>query len=514
MDKNSRTANSIKNITMGFAGQGITLGLGFISRMVFTRCLSADYLGVNGLFTNILGMLSLAELGIGTAIIYALYKPLATHDEEEIASLMHIYAMAYKIIGTVIVAVGIGLMPFLGFLIAEPPDIIEDIRIIYGIYLFNTGSSYFFSYKCSILTADQKNYIVTGINYIMTFVQTMVQILVLILTRNYIYFLLCQTVGTFIYNIIISYIASKRYPYIKKKKAIPLKSEKKKELIVNIKAVVIIKISGMLVNSTDNIIISAIKGLASTGIVSNYTLLSNTLNGILNQLFNGITASIGNLNAVEDNQKKVQFFNIINLLNFWLFGWCAVSFAVLANDIVKICFGVEYVMPIQIAIIMALNFYTVGMQNAVWIYKNTMGLFDYGKYLILITGIINIVLSIILGKRYGVFGILLATLISRMLTNIWYDPYAVFKYGLDLNPKIYFKKYLTYGMILIGIYMVTFFICRFNIANAKIAFLYKLIVCVIIPNLILILIFKREDEFQYIKNKVISLVLCDRRKCD
>lgn len=502
----SRTANSIRNIMTGFMGQGIQLILGFVNRLVFIRCLNAEYLGVNGLFTNILSMLSLAELGIGTAIVYELYRPLAQKDEKKIASLMKIYQKAYCGIGILISIIGICLIPFLNIMIAEPPKINENLVVIYCIFLFNTASSYFFSYKSSILTADQKSYLVVGINYIIVFVQSLLQILILLLTRNFILYLICQSVGTLIYNITISKVANKRYPFIKEKNIEPLDKESRKGLFKNVKALIIIKIGGVLVNSTDNIIISSIKGLAATGLNSNYTLLLNTLNSILQQLFNGITASVGNVNAVETNEKKKNMFKVINFLNFWLFAWCTISFVILANDIVSICFGTRYLLGQNIVIISAINFYVVGMQNAVWTYKTTMGLFDYGKYLVVGTGVINIILSISFGKQWGLFGILLATLVSRALTNTWYDPYAVFKHGFQNNPLEYFGIYIWYLIIGIVAFVITKICSGIFVFSLIMTFVWKLICCIVIPNIIFIVIFHRSKEFIYLKEKVKGIV--------
>ena len=314
MATRSRTQNSILNIVTGLGGYVINTILGFVCRIVFIRCLTAEYLGISGLFTNILTMLSLAELGIGNAIVFALYKPLAIKDESKIASLMRYYAKAYRIIGIVVAIFGLCMIPFLGLVIKDPPNIKENLYVIYLIYLFNTSSSYFFSYKSSLIMADQQNYIVTGLNYIITILQSIVQMIYLLLTKEYMGYLIIQTIGILSNNLIISYIANKKYPYIKSKDVSPLKQDEKKSLTSNIKALTIWKLSGLLVNNTDNIIITYFNGLATVGLSSNYTLLSNTLNTLLNQIFNGIGASVGNYNAVESRDKKIELFNFINLI--------------------------------------------------------------------------------------------------------------------------------------------------------------------------------------------------------
>lgn len=387
----SRTYYSVLNITTGIGGYIINTILGFICRIVFVRCLSSDYLGINGLFTNILTMLSLTELGIGSAIVYALYKPLAEHDEEKIATLVKFYGTAYKIIGIVIAILGLMIMPFLNVIIRNQPNISENIYCIYLLYLFNTSSSYFFSYRSSLLMAAQQSYIVTGINYIITILQSILQMIYLVLTREYYGYLIIQSIGIFIYNFTVSKIAVKKFPYIVKKNIKELEVREKKNLIHNIRDLTIYKLSGLLVNSTDNIIITYFNGLSVSGITSNYTLFTNTLSILINQIFNGVNASIGNYNALSNNKEKEMMFNNINFINFWLFGWASIGIIFVSSDLVNLCFGFDYVMPIYIPIVLAINIYTVGMQNAVWTFKNTLGIFHYGRFMQMGTAILNII---------------------------------------------------------------------------------------------------------------------------
>lgn len=499
MGKKSRTEYSVLNIITGLGGYALNTVLGLVCRMVFTRTLSAEYLGVSGLFTNILSMLSLAELGIGSAIVYALYKPLAVDDKEKVASLVKFYGQCYRVIGVVVAVIGVALMPFLHLLIDEP-NIQENIYLLYGLYLFNAASTYFFSYRASLLMAAQQNYIVTGVNYIITVAQSVLQIIWLFATHHYIGYLIIQCVCVFIYNIVVSYIAQKEYPYIAEKNIKPLDKDEKGALVRNIRALVIWKLCGLLVNSTDNIIITFFNGLATVGLASNYTLLSGTLNSLLNQLFNGITASVGNLNAVESKEKKIAMFNIINLANFWLFGWASIGIFVVSTDIVRLLFGSSYVLPLSIPFVIALNFYMVGMQNAVWTYKNTMGLFRQGRYLLIVTAAINLVCSIWLGKMWGLFGILFATAISRALTNTWYDPYAVFKYGLEEKVSIYFKKYGQYALILLLAGAICYGICALIHISALVDVILKFVICCVVPNLVFFLCFHKKEEFQYFRD--------------
>ena len=285
----------------------------------------------------------------------------------------------------------------------------------------------------------------------------------------------------------------------------PLEKNEKRSLIRNIRALVIWKISGMLVNSTDNIIITYFNGLITVGLASNYTLLSETLSSFLGLFFGSLTASIGNLNAIESKQKRMTMFNNINFANFWLFGWAAIGVFAVSSDLVGLFFGKDYVLPRLIPFVIALNFYMVGIQNAVWSFQNAMGLFRQGRYLQFLTAGFNLAFSILLGKIWGLFGILIATAISRLLTNTWFDPYKVFHFGFQESVIPYYLTRLRYLAILV----LTGGLCCFvsGLVDGSFLFnsIYRFLVCSIIPNSVFYLLFRNTPEFQYFRNLVVSL---------
>ena len=502
MKKLSRTEYSLLNMATGIIGYGVNTVIGFVCRIVFVRMLSAEYLGISGLFTNILSMLSLAELGISSAITFALYKPIAEDDEEKISSIMRFYRMAYIVIGITVAIVGLAILPFLDVIIKNAPDIKENIYLLYLLYLFNTVISYFFSYRQSLLTAMQRQYIVTGYNYIITIAQSILQIIFLLLTKEYLIYLLIQIVGGITYNIWVSAKTAEDYPYIKNKNVRKLSRAETRDLLKNIKALAVNKLSGVLVNSTDNIAITYFHGLSSVGFASNYTLFSSTLNQLITQLFNGLTGSVGNLNASTDEDTRYHFFKALNLANFWLYGWAAIGIAVVSGDLVSLFYGSEYVMEMKIPIILALNFYSIGMLHAVYTYKSTLGLFRYGQYLLFLTGIINLIFDVVLGRLWGTFGIYLATMIARVITNLWYEPYAVYRYGLKKSPILYIKRYLTFAIILfftVGVCYLLCSFCHFPIVGNVIV---KMLICSIMPNTVFYLCFRRTSEFEYLSGSM------------
>ena len=306
-----RTKRSIVNLITAFIGQIFGIIISFIVRMIFVNCLSSEYLGINGLFTNILTMLSLVELGVGSAMTYSLYKPIAEENIEKIKSLMHIYKIAYRIIGIIVLAIGIGFTPFYRCLINEIPNI-PNLDLIYILFVVNTGVSYFYSYKRSLIICDQKKYITTLYKYGFYFLYNLAQIIVLLTTKNYILYLICQVISTIVENIAISKKADKMYPYLKEKNIEKLKKSEYKKIKKNVFAMMFHKIGGMIVNSTDNIILSKFVGITTVGIYSNYYMIINGLELIINQIFDAVIASVGNLGASE-NEKKITFRPVITI---------------------------------------------------------------------------------------------------------------------------------------------------------------------------------------------------------
>lgn len=502
MKKRSRTEYSLINMFTGMVGYGINTVMGFVCRIIFVRTLAVDYLGVNGLFTNILSVLSLAELGISSAIIYALYKPLAKNDEAKIASIMNYYRKAYMVIGCFVAAVGLAIMPFLDRIITDPPAIKESIYLLYVLYLASTTISYFFSYRQSILTADQRQYIVSGYNYVITIAQSVLQTIYLLTTHEYIGYLLIQIAGGITYNIWVSQKAAKDYPYIKNRDAAPLPKEERRSLFRNIKALAINKISGVLVNSTDNIAISYFTGLISVGIASNYTLFSNTLNSLVTMIFNALTGSVGNFNASSDEHTQYQFYKSLNLANFWIYGWAGIGMTFVSGDLVALIFGPVYVMPMKIPLLLALNFYTIGLIHSSYTFKSTLGLFRYGQYILIFTGFLNVALDVILGRIWGITGIYLATLLARVCTNLWYEPYAVYRYGFHKPFSLYVKDYGKKTVVLLVAGVPCWIICSMVSFNPLINTLLKAVICTVIPHLVFYLSFRKTTEGRYLIGKV------------
>lgn len=501
----SRTKNSVKNLLTAFAGQGIGFIISFFARIFFIRTLGREYLGLNGLFTNILTILSLAELGVGEAITFSLYKPLANNDTRKCTMLMQVYKKVYNVIGIAILVIGISLTPFLSLIIKDMPDI-PYLNLIYVLFVVNTSVSYFFSYKRNLIIADQKRYIATFFRYLAHVVFTFLQIIYLLLFRNYIGYLVIMILATLADNIMVSRKADKMYPYLKSKEKITLDEDSKKGIIKNTKAMMMHKIGGVVVNSTDNILLSKFVSLDAVGLYSNYFFITNALNSVASHVFNSVTASVGNMIVLDDKKKQYSIFKDIFFLDFWMFCFISVSLLCLFNPFIELWIGKDYLFGFDVVCIIVINFYFLGMRKAVLTFREASGLFYKDRWKSIAEAVVNLVTSIVLAIHFGTFGVFLGTLISCVTTSLWIEPMVLYKYGFEVKLWEYFKLYIKYLIITTCCCSLTYYLCTFIKFGAIVSFVIKCILCLLIPNVVVLLLFRKTREFVYLKKVLKSFV--------
>ena len=298
--ENNRTAKAIKNVKISILTYIVIIILQFANRSIFVGLLSDEYLGLNGLFSNVLQFLALAELGIGSAMSYALYRPLNDNDVPLLKSYMKFYQKAYFIIGIVVLVMGLALTPFLSFFIKDMPENMPLLPVYYILYVVNSAASYFYTYKRTILVCDQKQYISSITTSVKTILTAVLQIVVLLITHDFLFYLVVMIVCTVAENIVVSRIADRQYPFLREKEVEPLAKDRVHDLTKNVSAMFLHKIGTVIVTSTDNLIISKFVSLSMSGLYSNYTMVTNALNSLLNQVFTSVTASVGNLVANDD----------------------------------------------------------------------------------------------------------------------------------------------------------------------------------------------------------------------
>ena len=507
----SRTSNTIRNIKFAMVGQMLGLLISLASRKVFVMFLSAEYLGLNGLFSNILSMLALAELGVGAAIVYSLYKPIAEENFSEIKSIMRLYKTIYTTVGVFILVAGCTLTPFLQFFIRDMPDI-PNIRLIYLIYVVNSATSYFFTYKRSLIIANQKWHIVTIYHYGLFFILNVAQMVVLWLTSNFIPYLLLQAANTLLENILLSRKANRVYPFLRETNVPPLPCEIKAEIKRNVFAMIFHKVGGVIVFSTDNILISKLVGLTAVGIYSNYMMIRQALNTVTGLVFQSVSASFGNLNAQNSNKRTLEIFHIINFAGAWIFGFCSICLIVLINPFISLWLGNGYLFSTSIVLWFSLAFYVSGMRTACLAAREVMGLFWYDRYKPMFEVSINLIASVILGRKFGVAVIMACTVISTMTTCFWVEPLVLYRHGFHAPVSSFFIKYGTYTLITTIAGIITVMLCEFTHFSGITGFITKLVICAVVPNAIFALFYSKMDEFEYCFTTIKGSLKRHRRK--
>ncbi len=501
----TRTEYSLKNATTTTVLRVVAIVMGYAVRVVFTRTLSQSYVGINGLFTDLLNVLALSELGIESAITYALYKPIAENDVEEQKSLMRIYCRYYRAVAVTMTLIGLLIIPFLPFLIKNQPEV-EQLTLIYALYLANSALSYLMIYKKTLIDAHQLLYL--GLTYQTCFwvIQDILQIIILITTKNFILFLLIYIICTLIGNIVISRKANRLYPYIKEKNIKPLDDLKKKEIGKDIRALFLHKIGNVLVNNTDNILLSSFVGIISTGIYSNYYLIIQSINQILNQMFQGITASIGSLGVSRDADRVTMVYRTTYFIAYWVYGFGAICLYELINPFVMFSFGESYLFSKDIVLVLCINFFITGLKDVTLVFRNSLGLFRHDRYISIACAAINLLFSIILVKQLGTIGVFLGTLSSMLLTSAWLEPYIIYKYYLKHPFYHFLLRYLWYHLSIGIIWIIVDYLCAFMKGSFVNVILSRLAICMIVPNLIVGVLHIRSAELRMIREKVMIIL--------
>jgi O-antigen/teichoic acid export membrane protein len=486
-----RTRKSIRNISVMLLTQFITLALSFASRTVFIKTLGAEYLGLNGLFLNVLNALSLAEMGIGTAITYALYKPIAENDTEQIKSILAFYHRCYFFIGIFIVAIGCLVLPFLPYLIKGEVNVPVNIYNVYLCFLANSVIAYFFAHKRTIVDETQNKYLTTSMDFVTNTVVAIVQIIILWQLKDYMAFLFVRILGTLVSSVIIFRAANRKFPYIKEK-AIALPSLAKKKIWSNVSILFFHKLGSVVILGTDFLIISAFVGIEAVGIYSNYTLVVGTITAFCNLFIIGADASIGNAIATLTKKEVYTVFRKMAFLIFCIGGLSTVCLVNLLNSFVELWAGKDYLLSNSIVYVIVVNYFFMQNRWLVIAFRNDAGIFRPDMYKPLIEMIFNLSLSIFLVRIYGVFGVLIGTLANTFFVNIWVEVYIAHKYIFATTVGKYLKMYTVQTLALLISCFLTLYVNNFIGA-----FIGKVVVSVLITAIVYLLFFFRTEEFKY-----------------
>lgn len=411
----------------------LATALGFITRTVFIQTLGKSYLGINGLFANILSMLSLAELGFGQTIVFRLYKPLAEHDEKRIRVLLKAYRHIYRIIGVVILLLGLGLIPFLPTLIRDYSALAElgiNAVLLYLLFLAESVASYlFFGYLGSVLSADQKEYITVAVSVVVSLAKSAVQIFFLLFYKNFIYYTLVSLVFTVVQNLLYAGATRIYYPWMFVKEPDRLSRDEYKELFKDCGSVFAYKLYNRVLTATDNIIISAWVGLSAVGLYSNYLLFFSTISSFIDSIQTVIRHSMGNLFATESVENNYRFFETLNFINVIFYGTASVGIAVCADELITAWIGAEYVIGHGFSAVVGIELLMKGLVCSLNQVRETTGIFQRMWYRPIISSVMNIGLSVWMVQFWGIHGVLLGTVATYLCIDFLFDPFIVHKYS-------------------------------------------------------------------------------------
>ena len=495
-----RVRQAEKNIFFGYISNFIIMIMGFLLRTVFIMVLDKELLGVNALYTDILSVLSLAELGVGSALNYSLYKPVANNDVEKIKSYMRLYKRAYLAIAGVITVTGLVLVPFLPYLIQDSGDIsVRELTVYYLIFLFNTVITYFVAYKYSLANAQQRSYIQTNIITITKIVTVLVQIVMLLVTKNFLAFLLTQSAVELLQKILVTVYFNRLYPYLRDKDVQKLNKEETDIVVTKTKALMIHKLGDVARLSTDSIIITYFMSVDWVAIVSNYTLVITYATNFIGVIFNSVIAGFGNLVATESKEKQYAMFKVYRFFACWLYGFAAVGFWLLLTPLITgIWLDGSWKLDQVVVTLMLIDFYLKGGRVVLVNFKIAAGIFEQDRYLSLAQGAVNLALSIVGIKYIGLAGVYVGTVISGVLAN-FIQPVIIYHDCFSMRAWSYFRESLKYIGTIIGVMLVMIPVKAVLMAQVNIAtFILMVIVVTLVYNVIFLLLFRKTQEFGYL----------------
>lgn len=501
-----RSKKAIVNTLAGGLGTLLVGLLQFIGRVVFIRFLSDEYLGISSLFTNILSILSLTELGLSTAVCFRLYQPLAGGDRETVKAVMHYFRGAYFVIGWVVVALGAALLPFLPELMTGTTELV-DVRAIYLLYVLQSAASYWFwAYKAILLQADQKLYIVRFYHVLANVIVTVLQLVTLAMFRNFMVYSVIGLFAAVLVNLFSAREVDRQYPYLKERTHRRLTKEEKKSLFRDVSGMSLFKMNTTIVNSTDNLVISAFINVRTVALYGNYQLIISGVSQVAMQLFGGVTATVGNYYAEDTREHNEFVFRCIQLLCYWVYTLLGIGMFVCLNPFIRLCFGASRVFSWELVFLQVLYFMINGFQRTSFIYRDACGLFWKGKARPVATAVLNIVISIVLVRYIGLAGVIAGTIISWLLTTWWYDPCLIYRQAFSLPARRYFFGYAKAALLTAALFALIVLLSGLLPFGGIGALAVKALFCMSIPNAGYYLAYRNSEEFAYLKKLGLAMI--------
>ena len=494
--KINRAKNAKRNIVFATMNRAGDILFPFAIRTVLLYILGSEYLGLDSLFSSILNFLSIAELGVGSALVFNMYKPIADDDPKLICALLNLYRKLYRIIGLVIFGIGLLLVPFLDSLVKGdcPADI--NLYVLYMVFLLNTALSYWmFGYKRSLLAAHQRTDVDSKITLIIHVAMYIIQIAALFVFKNYYWYILWLPVFTVVDNVVIAKLTDKMYPEYKCEGNIS--PELQKDIKKKVFALFGTKANYIVVHAFDNIVISAFLGLSMVALYGNYYYIMSSVTGLIAIVHNSMLAGIGNSLQTESVEKNYFDFKVLTFINYWMVLFCSISLLCLYQPFMKIWVTEKNMLNMYVVILFVIYFYVYQIRKVVMTYKDAGGIWWEDRYRPYLIMVVNLVGNLVMVQFIGIYGVILSTIIS-MLVSIPIENYTVFKYIFNKPSGEFYKRNVMYVVLGAAVCLLTYWVCSFA-PGGIVGLCVRAAICIVIPNTILLLLFNKTDEFKRAK---------------
>lgn len=501
----SRTKNVLHNSVWALFSFFVTGVLGLVIRKVFVKFLQIEFLGLNGLFSNLLGWFSLAELGIASVISYNLYRELGNNNIEEINVLMSIYKVVYAVIGSVISIAGTVLVFFLPLLIKNNEVSLGYARLIYIIQLVGNVSSYFLAYRRTLFICDQKEYVCIRIDVILSFISAIIRILVIVLLHSFILYSLVTLFQNITANIIIYIWCAKKYSYLKRVHV--GKTEiAERHVFKDVKNLLVQKLSLLVYFNTDNIIITSFLGLKITGVVANYVLVTTAIQQFMYASLKGVIPSIGNLLHTESNERVLSVYNMLDIFYFIFGSVVACDIIVCIQPFIQLFFGTDYLLPFGYVIGIAINMH-LGMQfeNACN-FRSALGMFEQDRKWWVFSAIANIVFSIFLVKFFGIVGIIVGTIMAFVFIAYGRIQFVFRNILTNSSIKKYLLKHLFWTLFFVGQVFIVTFLLSFLTLGLWRGLILRFLLSTIITTILQVIFFLPNKSFRDLLNYFANII--------
>lgn len=495
MKETSRKKNALRNSIVGILAKSIAILGGYLTRILLVRSVPPELVGLNGLFFTILGGLMLTNMGLDTAMAYSLFRPVAEGDLGRQRALLKFYRRVYLCFSGAILLIGLCVYAFLPAILREELDG-RTVSLVYFLFLLNTILSYQWVSRRTLIFALQKDYVNDLFASGFWILQYAAQCLILILTGSFPLFLLAEVVCTGLKNLSITAYAHRRHPFPRDLSVPEISGEEKKALAGNIRAMLLHKSGSVIINNTDNILLSSMFGISMVASYSNYTLISGSVHQLFTKLINGISAGVGNIGVTESKEQAEAVFGLVLFVTCWIFGFGAAALFILLEPFIRLSFGSSYLLPQHVVLLLCLNFYLNGVRRASLVFRDSLGLFRRDRYKTLAEGIVNLIASILFASRLGLAGVLAGTTFSYVSVSLWVEPLVLYRDYFRRPTGEYFKKLLIYSLAVAAAGAAAWAVCRLIPGASLWSLLGKAGLCTLAANGLLFLAAWKRPEFR------------------